>query len=320
MKYSLSSLLFASTFVASPSFAVVQEWEILKGIKYRQSADNTAPEPEGWFFEVELELDVGDATSIVMSGGGIQGSLALENDNGEWCLEREFDSQAELDALFPSNTTYTITVSGGALGDLTQMVAIGAPDYPNVPYFEESDFTSFHSLDPSRSVIMNWGAAGPNADFVFLEVEETGTEVTLVDEEMPGSRTSRTVSAAALKPSACYEGEMEFANEVEISGEGGLGAAGFVFHSRILEFDMNTVFSRTVDEIVGAWQFGDGAPNESGVLVFQASGAYFHAEDIPDGQPSEQDGMEKGTYTWNPETGVLDITVLVDTNGKIGRK
>ncbi len=69
--------------------------------------------------------------------------------------------------------------------------------------------------------------------------------------------------------------------------------------------------------IIGAWQFGDGTANNSGILVFLTSGIYFHAEDIVE-DTSEFDGMERGTYNWNQTTGNFTATQAVDTNGEIG--
>ena len=68
--------------------------------------------------------------------------------------------------------------------------------------------------------------------------------------------------------------------------------------------------------IVGAWQWGNGAAGESGVLVFLPNGIYFEAEDLPDEEDS--DGMERGTYTWNETTGAFSATPIVDTNGDWG--
>jgi len=79
--------------------------------------------------------------------------------------------------------------------------------------------------------------------------------------------------------------------------------------------------------IVGAWFLGNAAvANSSGVLVFLPNGVYFEAEDGDSspvtGDPSGQDGMEHGTYTWNPTTGRLTSSrapaPYVDTNGEWG--
>ncbi len=79
--------------------------------------------------------------------------------------------------------------------------------------------------------------------------------------------------------------------------------------------------------IVGAWSLGDAqVPNASGVVVFMPNGVYFEAEDGDStpatGDPSGHDGIEHGTYTWNPTTGLMTSSrspaPYVDTNGEWG--
>ena len=79
--------------------------------------------------------------------------------------------------------------------------------------------------------------------------------------------------------------------------------------------------------IVGAWSFGNPAVgNDSGVVVFLPNGVYFEAEDGDStpatGDPSGHDGIEHGTYAWNPTTGIITSSQApapyVDTNGEWG--
>ena len=79
--------------------------------------------------------------------------------------------------------------------------------------------------------------------------------------------------------------------------------------------------------IVGGWSFGNAAlANDSVVLVFLPNGVYFMAEDGDSspvtGDPSGHDGIEIGTYAWNPTTGLLTSSQTpapyVDTNGQWG--
>jgi FG-GAP-like repeat len=67
----------------------------------------------------------------------------------------------------------------------------------------------------------------------------------------------------------------------------------------------------------GAANIADG----SAALVFLPNGYYVMAQDgdsTPAGDPNGHDGMEWGTYTWNPATGAFTATTLVDTNGEWG--
>ncbi len=69
--------------------------------------------------------------------------------------------------------------------------------------------------------------------------------------------------------------------------------------------------------IVGTWLLQEPGQPADGAVAFMADGTYFHVEtgniDIA-GAP----GFERGRYMWNPATGALRMTTLVDTNGDIG--
>ena len=75
--------------------------------------------------------------------------------------------------------------------------------------------------------------------------------------------------------------------------------------------------------IVGAWVAGNAAlPNNSAVVVFLPNGVYFEAEDGISGDPTGHDGIEHGTYAWDPTTGLMTSSrspaPYVDTNGEWG--
>ena len=71
--------------------------------------------------------------------------------------------------------------------------------------------------------------------------------------------------------------------------------------------------------IVGAWVIGDTTvADSSAIIAFFANGTYLMAQDGSSGDPTGHDGMERGTYTWNPGTGAFSATTLVDTNGEWG--
>ncbi|AOS44526.1 hypothetical protein Verru16b_01588 [Lacunisphaera limnophila] len=78
----------------------------------------------------------------------------------------------------------------------------------------------------------------------------------------------------------------------------------------------------TSSAIVGAWAFGNTATPTAagtGVLVFLDNGIYFHAEseNVADAA-NGTNGMERGTYTWNPTTDAFSAATLVNSNGQWG--
>jgi len=83
------------------------------------------------------------------------------------------------------------------------------------------------------------------------------------------------------------------------------------------------VCSAPAQTLVGAWTYGNTASPGStgtGVFIFLPNGVYFHAEsENVDDAANGQNGMERGTYTWNSGTGLLTLTsIAVNTNGQWG--
>jgi hypothetical protein len=83
----------------------------------------------------------------------------------------------------------------------------------------------------------------------------------------------------------------------------------------IVTLNANTSVTATfgpvaVSAIVGGWQIGSGAANDLSVVTFMADGTFVAAEDS-----DTLDGIERGTYTWDPTTGALTASLIVDTNG-----
>ena len=75
-----------------------------------------------------------------------------------------------------------------------------------------------------------------------------------------------------------------------------------------------------VNLLVGSWHGGPLGESQSyTVLTFQENGEFFLVQDgNPAADPTGQDGMEHGTYTWNPSTGAFSPVVQSDTDGEWG--
>jgi hypothetical protein len=71
--------------------------------------------------------------------------------------------------------------------------------------------------------------------------------------------------------------------------------------------------------LLGSWFVQGNPPNPNSFIVFtaMADGTFVLSEDGTN-DPTGRDGMERGTYTWNPATNAFTATVSVDTNGQIG--
>jgi len=291
----------------------VTSWDFAKSIGGVLEADNT--EPGITFFDIEscvVTESAGDATSVTISGGGIQGSLAFTLEGEEWCLEKDYNSEAEMDAEFPNDTQYTITLSGGTLGTLTQTFTVGAKAYSSLPYLVGDGYSTLQNFDPSSEFTFQFASPSGAPNFTAVEIEADGDSP--FDAFVDGSQTSLAMNAGTLSEGQLYEGYLDHINGGFVSGTGGFGAEGTVAQLAFTQFSVDT---RAANSIIGGWTFGDSESDGSGVVVFMKDGTFYLVEDTEDGS-SDPDGYERGTYTWNAGTGAFTASVLADGNGQAG--
>lgn len=316
-----AKMAFAAALTAlGTAQADVNEWFFEKAVAYEQTADNTAPtQPTSWGVYIAVVLDnETDANSVTISGGGLVGSFPLSYNDGEWEYSREYNSEATMDIDFPNGGTYTLTLSGGTLGTVRQEFTLAAKKLPTIPYFTGKDLSLSQSVDPTYAYQLNWNATDTAANAVWLEIESHESDSDAYDIDFEGSLPrSTSIPAMQLAKDSCYTAQLSFVNTQTMTGERGFGITGYFDQARVTKMPLNTLNTLSPQAIVGAWQFGDGASNDSGALVFLANGTYFHAEDIVE-DGSDTDGIERGTYSWDPTTGALTVSTDVDTNGTIG--
>ena len=91
------------------------------------------------------------------------------------------------------------------------------------------------------------------------------------------------------------------------------------------EFTLARVIETSDNPLVGGWWATDSGGGElylaggTAVIVFLEDGTFYMAQDgDSDADPSGQDGMERGTYTWDETTGAISVNLFVDTNGDWG--
>jgi hypothetical protein len=242
----IRSLLFSGIcfILAGAAQAAVTEWSFAKAIGGEQTATDTAPSRE--FAELLARVateDAGDAASVTLSGGP-GGARNFTQDGRVWYLVLEFDDEAALDAAFPSETTYTITLSGGSLGTLTQEVALGPKAYPEAtPYFKGSTFADMDSVDPESDFTVAFNNPGTSADLTFFQAEADFSGGSAEDDWLAsgdGSKTSFLIPADTLLADKPYIGVLFFGKGQTVSGAGGLGAEGTVSHAVFVEAPLDT--------------------------------------------------------------------------------
>jgi hypothetical protein len=224
--------------------AAVTHWRFVKGAYYLQSSDN-APDvtTTNWGAFSILKTDsAGDATSVVIQGGNIVGSLGFDQDGSEWELNADFASQSALDAVLPSEASYSIILSGGSLGTVTQQFTVGADAYPATPYLTGADYSDSLALEALEPFEFNWNAAGETTT-ISLEIF-TGAELDEGDnvyDVFSNNFTSAQLPWDLFDANSNYNGFIDFANATNFSGVGGFGIDGDVSFNKSLAFHINTV-------------------------------------------------------------------------------
>lgn len=306
-------VLLISSCITTVVFSAVTEWSFVKGRGGEQIFDDQGPSAKWWDVEIYLAVEsAADAASVSISGGGIVGSLPFSLDGSEWVLEKDYQSEAAMDAAFPNNTNYTITLSGGSLGTLEQTVSVGAKDYPSIPYLTGTGVSTLKRFDPTGSFDFEFATPSGTPDLTIVELEDGSSSP--FDLEVVGSQTTLAMPADTLEMGKVYEGYADHVNLSPVSGAGGFGVDGNVAHSSFVRFEVDTA---SANSIIGAWAFGDGAMEGSGVVMFMKDLNYFHIEDVGGSDPGP-DGYEMGTYAWNEQTGSFSAAQTLDRNGETG--
>lgn len=86
--------------------------------------------------------------------------------------------------------------------------------------------------------------------------------------------------------------------------------------SSIIATLLSLAGAASAKSLVGAYHLNEPGVGQS-LLVFLPNGEYHHAQ-IGTPQPGMYPGLERGSYTWNPDTGALTASVIRDTNGEWG--
>lgn len=246
----------------SASRADVTFWEVSKAVLYDQSADNTAPSSStNWIAYASVETDAAsDATSVVLEGGNITGSLAFDGSDGYWELVKFYPSKAALDAELPAGETYSIILSEGTLGTVVQQFDIVADAYPDTPYLTGTDYSSLQALDSQEPFEINWNTIGTSGSSVAFQLNEDsifeGNDVIYTNWNF--ANTSFTLASDMLSVGTDYEGLLEFINATNHTGTGGFEVFGTLSYIALVRFPvmpMNTA--------VGFDDFNDAGVTES---------------------------------------------------------
>jgi Ca2+-binding RTX toxin-like protein len=188
----------------------------------------------------------------------------------------------------------------------------------------ESGVTFTEVNDPNNPIVGSWvlNESGSKAVVTFLS---DGTYLMAEDGDpvlSPGGVDGMERGTYTWDP---MTGAFDTVTTVDTNGEWGFS------DSAVLTMQVAGTILTGTDTVDGPFTFikADDAPLTGGwyiddaqstaVITFLSDGTYMVAEDGDSvADPSGQDGMELGTYTWNPATGAFSFATLLDTSGQWG--
>jgi len=195
---------------------------VFKGVLYEQTENDTPPGGAiGWAFEGFFDAGP-DAMTEGEVIGGAEPVMLVESTSsaGEWDTDENltsYTSKAELDANFPSNTSYTMQVAGGSLGGRSQGFSIGPDAYPTPGYLLGDLISILNNEDfIEDDITLTWSTPGPSVDYVAIFIDRFnaggGFIGTVVESIFPSSVTEFVIPGGTLLSNADYELGLTFVN------------------------------------------------------------------------------------------------------------
>lgn len=195
---------------------------VLKGVLYEQTLDDTPPGSAiGWGFEAFFDANPDDIAQGEVTGGTVPAMLTESTSSpGDWDTDDgiyEYASKSMLDADFPSNTEYLMSVSGETLGARAQSFSIGADAYP-APGYLVGDLVSMLNNEDfiDDDITLTWSTPDPSVDYVAIFIDRFnamgGIAETVVESVFPVGVTEFVIPGGTLFSGGDYELGLTFVN------------------------------------------------------------------------------------------------------------
>ena len=182
------------------------------------------------------------------------------------------------------------------------------------------------------SIVGAWTDPGdPNSGAVIFMKDGTYFQIA---NNIPANQTGTNGFERGFYTWDSATGIIQFDTIVDTNGDEGIGdsndragitlaISGDTLTAVVAPGDTSTLVRLPTDlaNFVGAWVAGDStSPDSSRVFVFLGDGTYYMAEDNDQAANGfgGHDGMESGTFSIDPVTGLVTSTAVIDTNGDWG--
>jgi hypothetical protein len=188
---------------------------LFKVLSYSQTSASTpvlsAENPATFSALVDTPADNAvTAASLKLPNGSVSNLLSL---GGEFILGGGFDSQAELDAAFPTGSyEMTMTRATPPATKVTMTVPSGYPTTPQV-----ANYAAAQTVDPTVDFTLQWGAfaGATGSDLLILEIADGGNTILVAPDscvpiDLPNNATSFVIPAGTLEEGKIYDGAITF--------------------------------------------------------------------------------------------------------------
>jgi|GEM_PF-1943463 len=217
---------------------VIDYW-FTKVRDYEQITQSPPTTPFEYVVDTAINMAPDDATSTT-----INGIPMTEEFPGEWGIFTGFPDQASLDAAYPSAIPYTMALSGGTLGSISETIPLLPEHYPVAPALTSASFDEVQSIDTTQNFLVDWIDPGPDTDFVIFAIYDPNNDSCILDMFFPFGEGSFLIPANTMSPDTEYDFEIGFVHGTTFTGSPfpgfGTQAAGLAGYESITSVNITT--------------------------------------------------------------------------------
>jgi hypothetical protein len=171
------------------------------------------------------------AVDVILPDGTDDSLLPNATNPTAYAYRQNFASQSDMESVFPPNSVYSYSISGGAQGndsgDLTfpqESSAAGDISYPSaIPSF--SNYSAIQNLNPSQAFTFDFSGFQALTDssdqsLLFLDIYNAAGVDVFSDDFLPATTTSVTLPAGTLLAETSYSVALDYSNR-ETTTDGG---------------------------------------------------------------------------------------------------
>ncbi len=296
--------------LALPAQAVAEVtlFTFFKTIAYLQNSPDVADESFAYSSSSIFFEDAAEAALVELTGPG--GTTTYTDFGTQHYFSTAFSDRPSMDAAYPSEAVYTMTVSGGQLGTVAETFAVPADAYPdNAPVV--GNFFDLQSLDSTSdfTLYLN-GFQG----LTFIDIYAVGSGTPVYSDFSFTPLTEVTIPAGTLAAEVEYRLTIFYSSRLDIVGTTFANANGIIGFDYLTDVYFTTLSGFSFVE--GDADSDDDVDfDDLGILLgnYDVGGfaAYTQGDSDGDGFVGFDDlGLLLGNYGFGVDPGELDIGAL----------